>query len=268
MKRTLTGIAALTSLLATPAFAADLPMWSSYPRAPAYAAPLFTWTGFYVGGNVGYSFGRSNDASTLTSSAGTALFASSGNSNLNGVIGGGQIGYNWQVQSFVFGIEADIEGSNEKGNRIFTCSSCEPPAAVALLTPVAMEQKIDWFGTLRGRAGFAAGSMFLLYATGGLAYGQVDTKETIGGPVLFSAPTTTNVGWTAGAGIEGAIGGGWTARLEYLYVDLGKVNGSFVTAIPALGGGVIVSNYSSHITDNVVRFGINYKFSGPVVARY
>jgi outer membrane immunogenic protein len=110
--------------------------------------------------------------------------------------------------------------------------------------------------------------MFLLYATGGLAYGQVDTKETIGGPVLLSAPTTTNVGWTAGAGIEGAIGGGWTARLEYLYVDLGKVNGSFVTAIPALSGGVIVSNYSSHITDNVVRFGINYKFSGPVVARY
>jgi outer membrane immunogenic protein len=267
MKRTLIGIAALTSLLATDAFAADL-TWPYTKAPPVYAAPLFNWTGFYVGGNVGYSFGRSNDASTLTSSVGTALFASSGNSNLNGVIGGAQIGYNWQVQSFVFGIEADIEGSNEKGNRIFTCSSCEPPAAVALLTPVAMEQKIDWFGTLRGRAGVAVSPMFLLYATGGLAYGQIDTKETIGGPVLFSAPTTTNVGWTAGAGIEGAIGGGWTARLEYLYVDLGKVNGSFVTAIPALGGGVIVSNYSSHITDNVVRFGINYKFSGPVVAPY
>ena len=268
MKRTLIGIAAATSMLATGALAADLPM-GPYAKAPLYAAPLFNWTGFYVGGNVGYSFGRSNDASTLTNAAGAALFASSGNSNLNGVIGGAQIGYNWQIQSFVFGIEGDIQGSNEKGNRTFTCSSCEPPAAVALLTPVAVEQKIDWFGTLRGRAGVAVSPMFLLYATGGLAYGQVDTNEKIGVPsVLFPAPTTTNVGWTAGAGIEGAIGGGWTARLEYLYVDLGKVDGSFVTVIPALGGGVIVSNYSSHITDNVVRLGINYKFNGPVVARY
>ena len=76
------------------------------------------------------------------------------------------------------------------------------------------------------------------------------------------------MGWTVGAGVEGAIGGGWTARLEYLYVDLGHVSGSFLTTIPALGGGAITSNYSSHVTDNVVRVGINYKFDGPVVARY
>lgn len=268
MKRKLIGIAAVTTLLATGAFAADLPMWP-YTKAPVFAEPLFNWTGFYVGGNVGYSFGRSHDTSTLTSTAGASLFANAGTSNLTGVVGGGQIGYNWQIRNFVFGIEADIQGSNEKGQRAFTCSSCEPPAAVALLTPVGMEQKIDWFGTLRGRAGVAVSPMFLLYATGGLAYGQVDTKEAIGAPpVAFSGATTANVGWTAGAGIEGAIGGGWTARLEYLYVDLGKVNGSFVTTIPALGGGVIVSNYSSHITDNIVRLGINYKFNGPVVARY
>jgi outer membrane immunogenic protein len=268
MKRTLIGIAAVTTLLAPGAFAADLPIWP-YTKAPIFAEPLFNWTGFYVGGNVGYSFGRSSDTSTLTSTAGSALFSSAGTSNLTGVIGGAQIGYNWQIRNFVFGIEADIQGSNEKGQRTFTCLSCEPPAAVALLIPVALEQKIDWFGTVRGRAGVAVSPMVLLYATGGLAYGEVDTKETIGAPpVLFSAATTTNVGWTAGAGVEAAIGGGWTARLEYLYVDLGKVNGSFVTTIPALGGGVIVSNYSSHITDNIVRLGINYKFNGPVVARY
>ena len=126
MKRTLIGIAAITSLLATGALAADLPM-GPYTRAPVFAEPLFNWTGFYVGGNVGYSFGRSSDTSTLTGSTGAALFGSAGTSNLTGVIGGAQIGYNWQIRNFVVGIEADIQGSNEKGQRIFTCSSCEPP---------------------------------------------------------------------------------------------------------------------------------------------
>ena len=117
-------------------------------------------------------------------------------------------------------------------------------------------------------AAFWSTPRVLLYATGGLAYGEVNTGETVGALPAFSS-NATNVGWTAGAGIEGAIGGGWTARLEYLYVDLGHVSGSFVTPINAFGGGVITSSYSSHITDNVVRVGINYKFdSGPIVARY
>jgi outer membrane immunogenic protein len=100
-----------------------------------------------------------------------------------------------------------------------------------------------------------------LYATGGLAYGGVNTSETIGG-TAFSA-TDTRVGYTVGAGIEGALGGNWTAKLEYLYVDLGRVSGSFTPA-----GGVITSAYSSRITDNVLRVGVNYKFGGPVVAKY
>ncbi len=76
------------------------------------------------------------------------------------------------------------------------------------------------------------------------------------------------MGWTVGAGVEGAIGGNWTARLEYLYVDLGHVSGSFVTPINALGGGVITSDYNSHITDNILRVGINYRFDSAVVAKY
>ena len=77
------------------------------------------------------------------------------------------------------------------------------------------------------------------------------------------------MGYTVGAGVEGAIGGNWTAKLEYLYVDLGKTSGSFLTTIPALGGGVLTSNFSSRITDNVLRVGINYRFGGaPVVAKY
>ena len=133
---------------------------------------------------------------------------------------------------------------------------------------VALNQKIDWFGTVRARGGFLVTPTVLLYATGGLAYGEIKTSDAIGVvPTVFST-SSTNVGWTVGAGIEGAIGGNWTAKLEYLYVDLGKANGSFLTTIGGLGGGVLSSNYSSHITDNIVRAGINYRFGGPVVARY
>ena len=135
--------------------------------------------------------------------------------------------------------------------------------ALALVpVPVALTQQIDWFGTVRGRAGVLVSPTVLLYATGGLAYGAVNTSEVIGILPGFSS-TTTNVGWTVGAGIEGVISGNWTAKLEYLYVDLGTVSGTF----SALGG-TINSSYSSHITDNVLRVGVNYKFGGPVVARY
>lgn len=265
MKRTLIGIAAVTSLLATDALAADLPM--RYSKAPEFAEPLFYWTGFYVGGNVGYSFGRSSDTSTLANSAGAPLFASADKSDLTGVIGGAQIGYNWQIRNFVTGIEADIQGANEKGDRVFTCTSCLPLGGPTTSVPLALDQKIEWFGTVRGRAGVAVSPMVLLYATGGLAYGGIETRERISAG-SFSSSTTTNVGWTAGGGIEGAIGGNWTARLEYLYVDLGRVNGTFVTTIAALGGGVLASSFNSRITDNIVRVGVNYKFNGPVVARY
>ena len=205
------------------------------------------------------------------------MFASSDRSNLDGVVGGGQIGYNWQTQNWVWGLEADIQGTDEKGGRNFTCplGVCTPPLggfnALVLLgppVPVALSQKIDWFGTVRGRAGVLVSPTVLLYATGGLAYGGVNTSETIGVvPVSFSN-TDTRVGYTVGVGVEGVISGNWTAKLEYLWVDLGRTSGSFLTTIPALGGGFVTSNYNSHVTDNVLRVGVNYKFGGPVVARY
>ena len=277
MKRLLIGIVAGASLVATGALAADLPA-RTYTKAPVYVEPVFDWTGFYIGGNVGYSWGRSSDTSTLTNTPGTVLFTSSDKTNLDGIVGGGQIGYNWQMQGWLFGLEADIQGTDEKGTRNFTCpqATCTPNVGgfLALVipgpaVPAALSQKIDWFGTVRGRIGVLAAPKVLLYATGGLAYGEVDSSAVIGlVPTAFSTISSTNVGWTLGAGIEGVIGGNWTARLEYLYVDLGKVNGSFQTAIGGLGGGVLSSNYSSRITDNILRVGVNYKFGGPIVARY
>jgi len=255
------------------ASAADLAA-RPYTKAPVME-PIYNWTGFYIGGNVGYSWGRSSDTSTLTNGAGAVLFTSADRANMDGVIGGGQIGYNWQVQNWVWGLEADIQGSGQKGSRAYLCPTgvCTPPFGVIAVfpgpaVPVSLDQKLEWFGTVRGRVGVLATPQVLFYATGGLAYGEVKNTATVGlVPVSFSN-SDTRVGYTVGAGVEGAIGGNWTAKLEYLWVDLGRTSGSFVTALPALGGGVLSSNYSSRITDNIVRVGVNYKFGGPVVAKY
>ena len=269
--------ASLTILLAGTfaASAADLPA-RVYTKAPAPVVEVYNWTGFYIGGNIGYSWGRSDDYSTFTNGAGAVLFANSDRRNLDGVVGGGQIGYNWQVTNWVWGFEADIQGTDEKGSRLFTCptGACTPPFGVVAVFPgpavsvSPMDQKLEWFGTVRARAGILASPRVLLYATGGLAYGEVRTAETIGAGLFGFSNSETRAGWTVGAGIEGAISGNWTAKLEYLYIDLGRTTGAFTTTIGALGGGVLTSNYSSHITDNVLRAGVNYRFGGPVVAKY
>jgi outer membrane immunogenic protein len=260
---------------ATSAMAADLPA-RVYTKAPAFVDPGYNWSGFYLGGNVGYSWGKSNDTSSFTNGAGTTLSTSIGSSSLDGVVGGGQAGYNWQVQNWVWGLEGDIQATGERGSRDISCpvGLCTPstvlPGFRALVilvpgaaVPASLDQKIDWFGTVRARAGILVTPRVLFYATGGLAYGEVNSSETIGGS-SFSA-TDTRVGYTVGGGIEGAIGGNWTAKLEYLYVDLGRTSGSFATAIPAFGAGVVAngtltSSYNSHITDNVLRVGVNYNF--------
>jgi outer membrane immunogenic protein len=278
MKRFLIGISAAASLLATGALAADLPARAPvYTKAPAYVEPIYDWTGFYIGGNLGYSWGRSSDTTAITNPAGTVLFSGADRTNLNGIVGGGQIGYNWQMQNWLVGLEADIQGTDEKGSHGYLCpqSTCIPNivGATVVLGPAVAEslnQKIDWFGTVRGRVGVLAVPRVLLYATGGLAYGEVKSGATIapvttGVSAAIPGINSTNVGWTVGAGVEGVIAGNWTAKLEYLYVDLGTVSGSFATTI---GTTNLVSNFSSRVTDNILRAGINYKFGGPVVAKY
>ena len=262
MKRLLIGISAAASLMATSVLAADLPI---YTKAPVYVDPPFDWTGFYIGGNLGYSWGQSRDTSTITNAAGNVLLTTIDKSALNGVVGGGQIGYNWQIQSMVLGLEADIQGTGEQGSRAFSFTplNFNIQGLVPPPIPFTLNQKIDWFGTVRGRIGLLATPKVLFYLTAGLAYGEVDSNETVGviAPLAFSS-SNTHVGWAAGAGVEGVISGNWTARLEYLYVDLGTVSGSFT--LPNTN----VSSYSSHVTDNILRVGVNYKFGGPVVAKY
>jgi outer membrane immunogenic protein len=246
-----------------------------YSNAPVYVQSGFGWAGIYIGANVGYSWGTSSDTSTLNAGAGPALFTDIKRSKMDGVVGGGQIGYNWQVQNWLLGVEGDFQGTGQRDIHSSTCPTgvCTavfvgvPPILLpGPALPVSLSQQLDWFGTARVRGGFLVSPTVLLYATGGLAYGQVDSRSTILGA------TTSNIirpGWTVGAGVEGVIVGDWTARLEYLYVDLGRVSDTFNSALVAPDGtSLVVSNFNSHITDNIVRVGFNYKFSGSSIAKY
>jgi outer membrane immunogenic protein len=199
--------------------------------APIYKAPMLTqvrvydWTGFYVGGNVGYGWGKQD-----VSLAGAGV----GSPSVNGFLGGGQVGYNWQVNQIVYGVEADLQASGQSGS--------------SGLGATAYTDKLDWFGTVRGRVGYAF-DRWLPYVTGGWAYGHGSISGAAAG-APFSASSSYS-GWTAGAGLEYALLNNWSVKGEWLYVDFG--NGpSAVTGAGTIGG--------NHLTDNIFRLGVNYKF--------
>jgi outer membrane immunogenic protein len=283
MKRIL--LSALLVASAVPALAADLSVKARPMPAPI---PVWTWDGFYIGINGGYSWGRSNSTvNYFNTVTGLPIIPPAGSItdsriDMNGGVFGGQIGYNWQASSFVFGLEADAQWSGQKGSAAFLCSAagllpgaCFPGSTFlpvgTLGVALAVDKKLEWFGTVRGRLGVLASPSWLLYVTGGLAFGEVQTDAVLtsisaGGVIVAAAgsSSTTRAGWTIGAGIEGNLGGNWTAKAEYLYMDLGTFD-TTVTVPAALVG----ANISSRLTDNIFRVGINYHFSpGPVVARY
>ncbi len=213
------------------AAAADMPVKAPVYKAPVVAPP-YNWTGFYIGGNVGYSWGKQD-----LSAGGVPI----GSPNINGVIGGGQIGYNWQINQLVLGIEADIQASGQKGDGTFVPG----PAALALPT-ITYDDKLDWFGTVRGRAGYAIVDRWLAYATGGWAFGGGSISGSTTIPSTFSGSASYS-GWTVGGGLEWAFMDHWSAKAEYLYIDFG--NGP---TIGTISGG--------KMTDNIARVGVNYHF--------
>ena len=243
------------------ASAADMPI-----KAPAYQAPVagYNWSGFYVGGNFGYGWGANSDPGVSVIDAtglGLGAFAAAGGFpitavNPNGIIGGGQAGYNWQTNAFVFGLVADFQGADMKRDSTFVAS---PPGFVTGTTNV--DRKLDWFGTVRGKLGWAVDNV-LLYATGGLAYGHVKDSLTFSGsPTGISGAgsnSETRAGWTAGAGL--AYGWGqWSVGVEYLCMDLGSSDTTMTFAgYPgAATDSVTVSNDNKV---NLVRALINYRF--------
>jgi outer membrane immunogenic protein len=226
MKRFLLAGVALAALTGTVS-AADLPRRvETYTKAPAYVEPAaYNWTGWYVGINGGGAIGRSSYSGT----------PSTGSFDVSGGLGGLTMGYNWQAANIVYGIEGDIDYADIRGSAACGASSCQTTN--------------EWLGTLRGRigyTGFGSGNV-MPYITGGLAVGDVHARVPgIGGR------TETQTGYTVGGGIEYALSQNWTAKAEYLFVDLGK----FDCGIACGGIPPDRVDFQSHI----VRAGINYKF--------
>ncbi len=225
--------------LGSAAAAADLPPAPQLP--PLEAQP--TWTGFYAGLNVGGAFGSSRNAFTIAG-FGLPTF----NTPLQGVVGGGEAGYNWQTGPWVLGLEANFDGSGLRGSRT---APCLPSLCGAFGASYA--QSLPWLGTLRPRVGYALGN-WLLYATGGGALGQVDTNATaaVGSFVATDNRSQTRGGWTLGGGVEVELMAGWSAKIEYLYVDLGGRTTTYLLNPP-------ISNVS-RFTANVITAGVNYHF--------
>jgi outer membrane immunogenic protein len=208
---------------------------------------LQNWTGFYIGANAGGGIGN---AVSDFSVAGGPTFASVNNS-LNGAVAGGQLGYNWQHGSMVYGLETDIQFSSAKGTLSTPCA----PGLCGIALTASYSQEVSWFGTVRGRIGYASAG-WLLYGTAGYAYGQLDTNaNATAGPATAAFSTTDFMnGWTAGGGIEVEFAPRWTAKAEYLYVDLGRASHS--SSFP----GLPTLNDSANVTLNVVRAGVNFRF--------
>jgi outer membrane immunogenic protein len=268
MKKILPVGAALAALLGGSAFAADM------RPAPAYAPPppAYNWTGGYWGVNVGYSWGDARFDSAFSSAAAGVPLANAAISerqNIDGVIGGVQGGYNYQSGIWVWGWETDIQASGQKGGSTFAGALGTGIGPIPFTATT--DHKLEWFGTARTRLGFLWSPNVLVYATGGVAYGEVKDSaiinaSTAGGAVRAQVVDTfkdVKAGWTLGAGIEGALGNGWSAKVEYLYIDLGETERTGSAVVLATGAGTVFvanANQTFRTTDNIVRAGLNYKF--------
>jgi outer membrane immunogenic protein len=237
-------MAAVCSVAATQvASAADMPV-----KAPVVAAPAWSWTGFYVGVNAGGSIGRDPTTQSISNGIQTPTVGSFTMSPA-GFIGGGQIGYNYQfAPHWVVGVEGDFQGASQKNSScVLGCNGI-----VSVFT-IDDTQRIKWFATARARFGYT-GSPYLLYVTGGAAWAQVHNDLTVFINNIDAAGSANfnRSGWTVGGGIETHLGGNWSAKLEYLYLDFGSI-----TDVAFQDGFTFTSK--SDIRDHIVRIGLNYK---------
>jgi outer membrane immunogenic protein len=239
------------------ASAADMPLKA--PPAPVVVP--YSWTGCYVGVEGGGSWGRDRARSNGTNNGvvnGTdgALKTAS---DISGGLVGGTLGCNYQWKQWVFGIEGDGSWSGERGS-----SNLVPPFVPDFREDVSQ----SYIATIRGRVGFTVTPTVLIYGTAGGAFADLRIHEFnptgVGGALTGATETRSFAGWTAGAGVEWGFAPSWSAKFEYLYMDLGN-KGFFQTTTTGC-----CTFQSTHLTDNIVRAGINYHFNWarPVVAKY
>jgi outer membrane immunogenic protein len=326
MSKSLIIAAGIVAASVTAGMAADMRM---PVKAPPIVDPPISWSGFYLGGDLGGSWGRGRsdqtDVTTTTTTVTTTTnlfrgntgplttsgspFApgtfpqiattgptaaavsafTTGRSNVNGFMGGGQIGWRQQINTWVLGVEGDIEGSAERGN-VLVCSVDGCPTGSAIGTA---DIRLRWLSTLRGTVGFLVHPKVLLYGTGGLAFGQVDANYLSGingGSLTAGSVSTTRVGYSVGAGVEGKIDQHWSVRGQYLFVDLGTFStdlgaGPTTTASTSVTGALTpilgpngptgfntqtttatttttstAAQVRSRLRDHVFKLGFNYQF--------
>jgi outer membrane immunogenic protein len=232
------------SILGSSANSADLPSSASPTGRAAARAVAHNWNGAYIGGNIGYSWGKWDSTGFV---AGGSV-----SPKVNGILGGVQIGHNWLNNNrWLLGLEGDIQITGERDSINWTTAATVARGIQAALFVIpggaaSNTWSFPWFGTVRGRLGYAPDN-WLLYVTGGLAVGQ--TKSSLTAPGISLSESTTKWGWTVGGGAEYAFSARWTAKLEYLHVNLGS-RIFFSDTIPV----------ETKFRDNIVRLGVNYKF--------
>lgn len=239
-KNILIGAFAALLLAPTAASAADLPM-----KAAPIAPPPYDWTGFYIGATAGGSVGASDQVSPTNSKLSFA-----NGYNITGGLGGGTIGYNWQVSRFVLGFEGDGSWGNEYGSN--TDVGALGDGATISYT------KETWVATARARLGYAVDNL-LFYGTGGYAATSAEAGIKDANRVLLASTTSTHSGWVAGVGLEWGFAPNWSAKFELLHMEYNST--AFNTV---LGEG----SRSVPLNDSIGRVGVNYRFGGPVVAKY
>jgi outer membrane immunogenic protein len=244
MKKFLLGTVALVALGATvPALAADLAARPAYTKAPVYVAPIYNWTGFYIGGHIGGAFAGNNGFAGTTNSSNSGSF-----------LGGLQVGADYQFASnWVLGIE---------GQYSWLASNTNSVAFNGLGAGYVYNDNQRGLGSVTGRFGYTWGPA-LLYVKGGYAYSDYNESLALGGvPQAFALNSSHHDGYTVGAGLEYMFAQNWSAKVEYQYYDFGRTN--FVTPVILSGFG------NTRDSDQTVKVGVNYRFNwgGPVVARY
>lgn len=248
--------AAVVALAGSAANAADLGARPVY-KAPVAVPIAYNWTGFYIGGHVGW--GGEDASARLTANSGVFPAGTVLSSRSDGFLGGGQIGVNWQINTWVLGLEGDFSWTKADGIA---------SATVAGLTSTGTV-RYNWFATATARLGYAANN-WLFYVKGGAAFEDSDLGGSLtAGPAVLATvnpQTDRRTGWTVGAGVEQAFSGNWSWKLEYNYMDFGTKS-IVSTTTPVLGPAATTDN---DLKVHAVKFGINYRFGwgGPVIARY
>jgi outer membrane immunogenic protein len=252
-------LTAVTVALSAPVLAADMPA-RVVTKAPA--GPLaWNWSGFYAGLNAGWGWGEKTGDRTADAGLAAVIGAVpiSYGIEAQGIFGGGQIGYNWQNGTIVYGFEADFQASNIHDNQ----SVLLPTGAITAPSISNAEEHLRWFGTVRARLGVTPTDRALYYVTGGLAYGRVESRADVCFPLFngvcdgfFSGSLKdTKTGWTIGGGAEYALDQNWALKIEYLYLDLGS--DTLRLTDPINPGSFL--DYRFEHRDHIARIGLNFR---------